>query len=63
MPEGVCPIAAVSPEGRFEAFGAGALSVERTVQSRVRAMAIVLSRAAESSLLGAGKAREVTVEA
>jgi len=63
MPEGVCPIAAVSPEGRLEALGAGALSVERTVQSRVRAMAIVLSREAERSLLEAGKERDVTVEA
>lgn len=33
----------------------------RTVQSRVRAMAIVLSRLAESSLPGFGKERLVTV--
>jgi hypothetical protein len=61
MPAGPLPGGAVSPEGRFSAFGAGALRVLRTVQSDVRAIAIVLSRLAESSLLGVGKAREVTV--
>lgn len=36
--------------------------VDRTVQSRVRAMARVLSEEAERSLVREGKCREVTVE-
>lgn len=47
----------------MSAFGMGALRVERTVQSRVRAMARVLSAEAERSLVREGKWRAVIVEA
>ena len=56
-PVGVPPKGAVSPLGRPWAFGIGAFIVESTVQSRVRATAIVLSSAPDKSFERVGKCK------
>ena len=60
MPAGTSPGAAVSPEGLPCGFGIGALMEERSVQSREREMAMVLSSAALKSFDLDGKWSFVT---
>jgi len=59
-PAGTSPGAAVSPLGLPAGLGIGTLMVDRTVQSRVREIATVLSSAAEKSLPFVGKCSLVT---
>lgn len=61
-PAGEPPGGAVSPLGRPRALGIGALIVERTVQSRVRTTAMVLSSDDERSFDLEGKYSALILE-